>query len=461
MISRFDLDERVREWGLRDDVVEKDYVIGWLLWGIGNERRLASSWVFKGGTCLKKCYIETYRFSEDLDFTVLPDGPLTPEDVTPLLAQVLQQVYEASGIILNDRSPRFKRRPSGDAAVVQIYYRGPRNAPTVASVKLDLSGAEKLARDPVLRPIAHPYPDPLPHPATVSCYCFEEVFAEKIRAMGERGRPRDLYDILNLFHRQDGSLSPEIVGRVLREKCASKGVPVPTFASIEQSGCRPELEAEWENMLAHQLPGLPPFESFWEELPALFDWLEGRPAPALPAPAPIDGTIDTSWEIPPTVHIWGTTVSIEAIRFAAVNHLCIELGYQGSTRLIEPYSFRRTTEGNTLLYAVKHVSGELRAYRVDRVESVRVTGTDFTPRYRVEVGSFARRAAPRLSHSKRPEKAKAPRENPSTAAIFVVQCPICGRKFRRQTPSTTLRPHKTPDGWPCPSSSGHIVEVRS
>jgi len=29
MISRFDLGQRVREWGLRDDVVEKDYVIGW------------------------------------------------------------------------------------------------------------------------------------------------------------------------------------------------------------------------------------------------------------------------------------------------------------------------------------------------------------------------------------------------------------------------------------------------
>jgi len=28
------------------------------------------SWAFKGGTCLKKCYFETYRFSEDLDFTL-------------------------------------------------------------------------------------------------------------------------------------------------------------------------------------------------------------------------------------------------------------------------------------------------------------------------------------------------------------------------------------------------------
>jgi predicted nucleotidyltransferase component of viral defense system len=69
VIGRADLDDRAREWGLRLDVVEKDYVLGWLLWGIGTEPELATTWVFKGGTCLKKCYLETFRFSEDLDFT--------------------------------------------------------------------------------------------------------------------------------------------------------------------------------------------------------------------------------------------------------------------------------------------------------------------------------------------------------------------------------------------------------
>jgi len=43
MISRFDLDERVREWSLRDDIVEKDYVLGWLLWGIGADETLGPS----------------------------------------------------------------------------------------------------------------------------------------------------------------------------------------------------------------------------------------------------------------------------------------------------------------------------------------------------------------------------------------------------------------------------------
>jgi len=54
MIDVLELRERGREWSLREDVVEKDYVLGWLLWGIASEPALTNTWVFKGGTCLKK-----------------------------------------------------------------------------------------------------------------------------------------------------------------------------------------------------------------------------------------------------------------------------------------------------------------------------------------------------------------------------------------------------------------------
>ena len=50
-----------------------------------------------------------------------------------------------------------------------------------------------------MRPIRHLYPDELPAPATTRCYSLEEVFAEKIRALGQRGRPRDLYDVIFLM----------------------------------------------------------------------------------------------------------------------------------------------------------------------------------------------------------------------------------------------------------------------
>lgn len=36
--------------------------------------QLRSLWILKGATCIKKYYFETYRFSEDLDFSLLPEA---------------------------------------------------------------------------------------------------------------------------------------------------------------------------------------------------------------------------------------------------------------------------------------------------------------------------------------------------------------------------------------------------
>ena len=178
MIIRADIDDRVRLWGLREDVVEKDYVLGWVLWGIGGDPLLHRTWVFKGGTCLKKCHIETYRFSEDLDFTVLEDGPIERDEVIEAISRVLDRVNQESGIDFTLRPPVYQSRPSGRSAEMRVYYRGPRNTPSPASIKFDLTKDEIIARPPVLRPISHDYPDTLPEPVEVRCYSFEEVFAE-------------------------------------------------------------------------------------------------------------------------------------------------------------------------------------------------------------------------------------------------------------------------------------------
>ncbi len=394
MITKTDLNERTREWGLREDVVEKDYVIGWALWGIGSDPRLSSSWAFKGGTCLKKCYIETYRFSEDLDFTVLPGGPVETGDVLPILRDVFERIYEESGVDFREREPVVRMRPDGRSAEGRIYYRGPRNAPTFASIRLDLTISEQVVCPTVLRAIAHAYPDTLPAPATVRCYGFEEVFAEKLRAMGERSRPRDLYDIINLFRRKSFLPHSDLIRSVYAEKCISKGVEVFTIEALRVSPFREELESEWANMLAHQLPALPPFADFWEELPRLFAWLEGSVPPDELAPIPADAETDADWSPPSTVWVWGEGVPLETVRFAATNHLCIDLGYQGSSRLIEPYSLRRTTAGQLLLYAVKAETGEIRSYRVDRIESIQVNLKPFTPRFVVELTETGSLTAP-------------------------------------------------------------------
>lgn len=169
-----------------------------MLAGIGTEPPLRDGWIFKGGTCLKKCYLETFRFSEDLDFTVLDDAPIAEDDVLDQLDRMLDRLGRESGVDFTIGQPRLRTRPNGSVEG-RIYYRGPRRSPSAASIRLDLTPGERLARPPVMRPIQHLYADELPAPGTVRCYSLEEVYAEKIRAMGERGRPRDLYDIVFLL----------------------------------------------------------------------------------------------------------------------------------------------------------------------------------------------------------------------------------------------------------------------
>ena len=56
-----------------DRQIEKDYVLSWLLFAISKNKILYKALVFKAGTVLKKAYFEDYRFSEDLDFTLIDE----------------------------------------------------------------------------------------------------------------------------------------------------------------------------------------------------------------------------------------------------------------------------------------------------------------------------------------------------------------------------------------------------
>lgn len=386
MISRAALQARVTEWGLTEEVVEKDYVLGWLLAGIGAHPVLGTTWVFKGGTCLKKCFIETYRFSEDLDFTVVEGGPLAPDDLLPVLREMLEGVEEQSGIQLTGRDPVVKLRSGGRSAEGRIYYRGPRNTPGEARVKLDLTYDELVDQPTVERLVAHAYEDQLPAPARVRCYSFAEVFAEKLRALGQRTRPRDLYDVVNLYRRADLQGERELVMEILERKCEFKEVPVPTHEAVTAPDKVADLRADWQAMLNHQLPQLPPVDDFLETLSRLFGWLGGEERVAL-EPVPALEPIEVAWTPPPTIARWPGGAPLEQIRFAGNNHLLVELAYQGSTRLIEPYSMRRSQAGNLLVYALKHETGEVRAYRVDRIQGVQITDMPFTPRYAIELSA--------------------------------------------------------------------------
>jgi len=140
-------------------------------------------------------------------------------------------------------------------------------------------------------------------------------------------------------------------------------------------------------MLGHQLPKLPPFESFWSVMPAFFSWLASgitaAPAPAAPLASneevfrPAVGLLRRAGAV-------GSS-SLEAIRFAAANRLCVDLHYLGSVRRIEPYSLRRTRAGAILLFGIRTDNGESRSYRLDRVEGATITDEIFRPQFAIEL----------------------------------------------------------------------------
>ncbi|MEZ5895382.1 MAG: nucleotidyl transferase AbiEii/AbiGii toxin family protein [Parvularculaceae bacterium] len=470
MIDRREILDTASRMSLTPHVVEKDYVLGWMLAGISAHPQLRDGWIFKGGTCLKKCFFETYRFSEDLDFTLSDPSHLDDAFLKQVFNEVGEWIYERAGIEIPAHLQAFDiyTNPRGTISCQgKISYRGPVSPRDLPRVKLDLTADERVVLPPARVSVFHPYSDAPPEGIDVLAYAYEELFGEKVRALAERTRPRDLYDVVNLFRNAEARPAASVLLDVLRRKCEFKGISVPVLADLEPH--RTELESLWRNMLAHQLPTLPPHESFWDELPAFFDWLGGGAVPVSPAAYAVGaGEVvlrQRDLRLPVSAHAQSL---IEIIRFAAGNRLLVELDYQGSTRRIEPYSLRRTQDGNIVLHAYNADKNEHRSYRVDRIEGARVTDRTFTPRYAIELRpQSAVRIAPAAARPQRAtskattKRGSAPRLSAGVGkAVHIYQCPICSKKFRRNRHDSHLNPHKNKSGGQCPGRTGVFVETK-
>lgn len=164
--------------------------------------------------------------------------------------------------------------PRGQISIQgKISYKGPMlrqgNDPTI---KLDLCWDEIMVEPPIWSSIYHPYADEN-FDFRVQTYCIEEIFAEKLRALIERMRPRDLYDIIHLHQDNRWQLDRTRVLAILIKKCEFKAVEVPTLTLINAMPNKQDLIRDWNDMLAHQISDLQPSEIYWEKLPAVFRWL--------------------------------------------------------------------------------------------------------------------------------------------------------------------------------------------
>lgn len=473
VIRKQDILDRAGEWALRPEVVEKDYVLGWLLAAFTAVEE-ARAWIFKGGTCIKKCYLETYRFSEDLDFSLLPQTAYTEEAILGVLRRIARAASELSGVQFPENliEVRSRRNQQGMATFEgRVPYSGPLVYPGFPRIRFDITQHEPVFDIVAERGVFHPYPDELPSDANVAAYSFDELLAEKTRALYERARPRDLYDVVYLLDNCPNAFDLGRVHDLFEKKCRAKNLPVPSSEALAAAVRRDdELRSEWSNMLAHQIPALPDLGELVERLLNLIKWID-EPAAPLPE-ARLEAAPTASTETPlasPGIRFWGGGLPIEAIRFAGANRLLVEFDYDHKHRVVEPYSLRRALTGNTLLYAWEQSAGHVKAFNVAKIHGLRVTTQNYRPRYRVELaeGSLLAPTPVRLppsadgGHRRSPSGRRLPSRLRGSAPTYVFQCPYCGKTFRRATNAPSLRAHKMKDGYTaCPGRRGHLLSIR-
>ena len=242
MISPAELRRLAGAWNADVTVVERDYVLSWVLAGLYRRPALAELLVFKGGTALRKCYFPEYRFSADLDFTLRTS--LAPQQLSSEIEAVCRTLTEETGIRLVSVDFRTRRDVPGEEAYEgRVEYTGPlgRLGIDQPRIRLDLTIYETLVLPPEPRQIHHPYSDAADLGPTIAVYALAEMLAEKLRAMLRRARARDLYDVWQLFTRYAGMVDLEQTGRVLVEKVRYKGF---TFGGLDDF-LTPENRAAW------------------------------------------------------------------------------------------------------------------------------------------------------------------------------------------------------------------------
>lgn len=267
--------------GVSKSVIDKDWMLGHFIAAIFNEPELKDTLIFKGGTFLKKCWFEDYRFSEDLDFTSKSqEFELTQNH----LKFITKHIEDNTGVITNIVSLKplkFQNKLTGYEAIIKFWGADhPRNVmPTTpdrwqTKIKIEIILYEEMIFEVTERPVSHPYSDKLALENAIPCYKIEEVLSEKIRALIQRSytAPRDYYDIWYLSN-SFPDLNWTVIVEAFYKKMKFKNIEFTGIDQLINPKSDKALKGAWKNSLGHQIQPdkLPEYEVVRENLLQLFE----------------------------------------------------------------------------------------------------------------------------------------------------------------------------------------------
>ncbi len=274
MIPEASVKSRARRLGVDPGVIDRDHALGVVLWAMSPDLPRAG-WVFKGGTCLRKCYFAEYRFSEDLDFTVVEH--LISPTALALVARAAPRAAAAGVRLLTEEARTIVQNDEygHESIEIKVPYRGALRVPNPANIQFHVSADEDIVFPAVNCALLHAYDDAAELGArTVECYALEEILAEKLRAIGGQRHyaiARDVYDIAQLVRRgTDTDAALEALPRKATRKALALDEAAARFCNR-----RAEYRASWESSLAYLVVDPLGFDEAFEIAAGLLDRVSG------------------------------------------------------------------------------------------------------------------------------------------------------------------------------------------
>ena len=172
--------EQRAPWPTREQI-EQDLLLSRLIVDIANDEYLGSELVFRGGTCLHKIHLGTaLRYSEDLDYVRTTSGGVGP------IIDAVRRIGESLGMAINTSVTLYPK----------IRLRAPfETGAGTMSIKIEVNTFERSPARP-LRRVPYAIDSPwFTGEADVLTFDVAEMVATKLRALYQRSKGRDLFDV--------------------------------------------------------------------------------------------------------------------------------------------------------------------------------------------------------------------------------------------------------------------------
>lgn len=163
--------------------VEQDLVITRALIQLYSDSYIAENFAFRGGTAMQKLFLShPTRYSEDIDLVQLRAGPVGP---------ALDSIRKILDPWLGE--PRRSRKESR----FSLVYRFDSETPPVQSMRLkvEVNNGENFTVFPLQKASLKSESQWFKGSAEVTTYALEELLGTKLRALYQRKKGRDLYDM--------------------------------------------------------------------------------------------------------------------------------------------------------------------------------------------------------------------------------------------------------------------------